>query len=694
MKAILAEKPSVAHELARIVGASEKKDGYWEGNSFLVTWAFGHLVGLAMPENYGVKGFSRESLPIIPAEFILTIRKVKAEKGYMDDPGSKKQLDIIREIFERCESIIVATDAGREGEVIFRYIYEYLDCQKPFERLWISSLTEKAIINGLENLKKGSDFDGLYHAGRERSQADWLIGINSTQALTISLGDGLYSLGRVQTPTLGLICKRYSENKKFEIKNYYQIGLEHQKEGISFKSVSGDKWEDKGKTESIIRSIEREGSVEIKEVRTKEGTLQAPLLYDLTGLQKEANRKLGFSAEKTLEIAQSLYEKKFITYPRTGSKYISEDVWPEIAGLVLALKVRSSCKDAVEKVKWERYNRHIVNDVKVTDHHGILVTENIPTQLEASENALYDMIALRFLESISPACYREITTVKLSVLHYDFGLKGIRVISPGWKSIGGNFEDEDEDSILDLPNLKEGADLRIERTVLLSKKTKPPALYTEAELLTAMENAGNAIDNQEERKALKSIGIGTPATRAAVIETLFGRGYIVRDKKSLVPTEKGLLVYNIVAEKTIANVGMTAQWELAFEKIQNNEMQARDFHQELEKFTKEITSELLEVPTSSMGHADLHCPKCGNKAFIREKVVKCSTEECGWFIFRNVCGVQLSYKDIESLLTTKRTPLIRKMISKNKNVFDAFIKLEADGSTSFEFEPKKKRKFR
>ncbi len=392
MKAIIAEKPSVAYELARIVGASDRKDGYCEGNGFLVTWAFGHLVGLAMPEEYGVKGFNKESLPILPEQFRLTNRKVKSSKGYIDDVGSKKQLEIIDKVFKKSDSIIVATDAGREGEVIFRYLYEYVKCSKPFERLWISSLTEKAIIAGLENLKKGTDFDGLYFAGRERSHADWLVGINATQALTIAMGEGLYSLGRVQTPTLALICKRYQENTLFEIKDYFQIEIEHRKEGITFKSMSIEKWEDQSKAEAAMRSIVREGKVEVTDVLKKSGSLQAPLLFDLTGLQKEANKKLGFSAEKTLEIAQRLYEKKFITYPRTGSKYIPEDVWSEIPDLILALTTRESFKEAIEKVKWERYNKHIVNDLKVTDHHGILITEHIPTMLDPHEDSLYDIV--------------------------------------------------------------------------------------------------------------------------------------------------------------------------------------------------------------------------------------------------------------------------------------------------------------
>lgn len=694
MKAIIAEKPSVASELARIVGAKEKKDGYFVGGGYMVTWAFGHLVGLAMPEDYGVKGFVKESLPIIPENFQLIGRRVKSGKGYIDDEGSKKQLKTIGYVFSQCDSIIVATDAGREGEVIFRYIYAYLKCTKPFERLWISSLTEKAIITGFENLKRGSDFDGLFNAGRARSQADWLIGINATQALTIAMGDGLFSLGRVQTPTLALICKRYLDNKAFEVKNYFQIELWHLKEGVSFKSVSVDRWEDQGKADAALRAIYRAGTAEVTGIEKKSSTLQAPLLFDLTGLQKEANKKLGYSAEKTLEIAQWLYEKKFITYPRTGSKYIPEDVWPEIPTLIQNLKARATCIDAVEKIKWERYNKHIVNDLKVTDHHGILITENIPSILGPHENALYDMIAYRFLESISPACYREITDIKLAVLHYEFALKSIHITSAGWKLVAGNFEEEGEHVIMDLPHLEKKMQLKIDTLKVLAKKTKPPALFTEADLLATMENVGNAVENKEERNALKSVGIGTPATRASVIETLFDRQYITRDKKTIVPTEKGLLVHQIVGDKMIADAVMTAQWEIAFEKIENNEMEASIFNAEVGTMVKEITMELLAVPAKSTANVDLLCPRCSQKAYLREKVVQCKDDDCGWILFRTVCGVHLSYKDIEVLLTKKRSPLIKNMVSQKGKHFDAYIMLAGDGSTAFEFEQKKKRKYR
>lgn len=694
MKAIIAEKPSVANELARIVGAREKREGYFEGGGFLVTWAFGHLVGLAMPEDYGIMGFNRESLPIIPAEFKLIGRKVKSGNGYVHDEGSRRQLEIIGSVFEKCDSIIVATDAGREGEVIFRFIYQYLNCNKPFERLWINSLTEKAIIQGFQNLKQGSEFDGLFNAGRERSECDWLVGINATQALTIAMGDGLFSLGRVQTPTLALICKRFLANKAFEVKNYFQLELSLIKEGISFRSQSEDKWEDREKAESIMRTLDRCGKAELKEVDKKSGTVQAPLLFDLTGLQKEANKKLGYSAERTLAIAQKLYEKKFITYPRTGSKYVPADIWPEIPALILALGSRTSCKEAVDHIKWERYNKHIVNDVKVTDHHGILITENIPTRLEGSEDALYDMIAKRLLESISPPCQREITDIRISALHYDFKLKAIRITSAGWKLINGNFEQEGEDLVTDFPDLQTGMQLNIEAVNVLEKKTKPPMLYTEADLLATMENVGSTVENEEERKILKNIGIGTPATRAAIIETLFDRGYILREKKSIVPTDKGILVYEIVGDKKIADAAMTAQWEIAFEKIENGEIDAELFHAEVELAVHEITNELLSVKRAPGDNTDLCCPKCKGMVILREKVVKCTDEACGWVLFRNICGVQLSYREIDALLVKGRTPLIKKMMGRNKKAFNAYILLDGSGSTSFEFEQQKKGKYK
>ncbi|ODS90525.1 DNA topoisomerase-3 [Sphingobacterium alimentarium] len=686
MKTIIAEKPIVAREIAGLVGASNKKDGYLTGNGYFVTWAFGHLIGLGMPEDYGVSGFDKASLPMLPNPFLLTVRKVKKDKGYTADTGALKQLKVIEQLFNRSNSIIVATDAGREGELIFRYIYEYLKCNKPFERLWISSLTEKAIKQGFDNLKDGKQFDGLYQAAQGRSRADWLVGINATQALSIAAGNGIYSLGRVQTPTLALICKRYLENKNFSVKKYWQIQLSHNKELIDFKSLSKTKWEDQKLADDTLKAIQRSKTATVTSVETKSITEQPPLLFDLTGLQKEANKKLNLSAEETLNIAQSLYERKFITYPRTGSKYIPEDMWAEIPNLVRALQDSETCKQAVGKLKWGRFNKRIVNDLRVTDHHGLLITDKIPSALNAKENSVYDMIAFRLLEALSQACIKEITDVGLQALHYDFTVKGCKVIEAGWRSIKGSFSDDNTEPVQDLPELKKGDELKIKEASVLEKKTKPPGLYTEAGLLSAMETAGKEIENEDERKVLQNIGIGTPATRSAIIETLFTRNYIQREKKSLIPTEKGLQVYELVKDRKIADVAMTAEWELALQKIENNEADAGAFQKEMETYASSITNELLQTSIAQNNLPKLVCPKCkSQQLIIRDKIVKCPDEVCNWVQFRNVCGVQIGLADIENLVNKKKTSLIKGMKSKAGKKFDAYIVLNEDCKTSFEF---------
>ncbi len=693
MKTIIAEKPSVAREIAGLVGASDKKDGYLTGNGYFVTWAFGHLIGLGMPEDYGISGFDKASLPILPNPFLLTVRKVKKDKGYTADTGAIKQLKVIEQLFNKSNSIIVATDAGREGELIFRYIYEYLKCNKPFERLWISSLTEKAIKQGFDNLKNGNEFDGLYQAAQGRSRADWLVGINATQALSIAAGNGIYSLGRVQTPTLALICKRYLDNKNFTVKKYWQIQLMHNKAQVDFKSISAIKWDEKQLADDTLKAIQRGATATVTSVEIKSVTEQPPLLFDLTGLQKEANKRLKLSAEATLNIAQSLYEKKFITYPRTGSKYIPEDMWAEIPNLVRALQNREDCKQALTKIKWGRFNKRIVNDLRVTDHHGLLITDKVPSVLNADENKIYNMIALRLLEAISQACGKEITDVSLQVLHYDFTAKGCKIQEAGWRSIKGSFTDDGEEPVQELPELHKGDELAIKEAAVLEKQTKPPVLYTEAGLLSAMETAGKEIENEEERKALKNIGIGTPATRAAIIETLFTRNYIVRDKRSLIPTEKGLQVYELVKERKIADVAMTAEWELALQKIENNEADAGTFQKEMETYAKSITDELLQTSIANTNQPKLNCPRCKNQQLIiRDKIVKCPDEACNWVQFRTVCGVQVSIENVTSLVNKGKTSLIKGMTSKAGKKFDAYIILKENAESSFEFEKNKSSK--
>jgi DNA topoisomerase-3 len=522
------------------------------------------------------------------------------------------------------------------------------------------------------------------------------VGINASQALSIAAGNGVYSLGRVQTPTLALICKRYLENRNFAVQKYWQIQLSHTKEFTDFESLSKNKWEDKKLAEDTLKSIGRnENTAMVTSAENKNVTEQPPLLFDLTGLQKEANKKLGLTAEETMNIAQSLYEKKFITYPRTGSKYIPEDMWAEIPNLIRAMQDMEAFKQAVTKVKWGAFNKRIVNDLRVTDHHGLLITDRIPSALQAKENAVYNMIAFRLLEAISHACTKEITDITLQALHYDFVVKGCKILEPGWRSIKGSFSDDDAEPVQELPKLKKGDELKIKHASVLERKTKPPVLYTEAGLLSVMETAGKEIENEQERKALKSIGIGTPATRAAIIETLFTRNYIQRELKSLIPTAKGLQVYELVKEKKIADVAMTAEWELALQKIENNEGDIGTFQKEMEDYAVSITNELLQTSIAQENLPILECPKCHRQQLIiRDKIVKCPDEVCSWLQFRNVCGVQVCITDIESLVSKRRTSLIKGMKSKAGKKFDAYIILNDKAASSFEFEksklPKKK----
>jgi DNA topoisomerase-3 len=704
MKVIIAEKPSVAREIAQLLNANERKDGYLEGNGYCVTWALGHLVSLGMPEDYGIRGFDKASLPIFPDPFHLIPRPIKKQnqKGYQSDPSALKQLKIIENIINRCDSIIVATDAGREGELIFRYIYAYLKCTKPFERLWISSLTEKAIKDGFKKLQPGSTFEGLYQAAKARSEADWLVGINATQALSIAANQDVYSLGRVQTPTLALICKRFEDHQNFKQKKYFQIELKHRKEYLDFTSQSTEQWEDKKQAEQILRSIEREGMATVDNVSIQTVKETAPLLFDLTELQKEANRKLGLSADEVLQTAQSLYEKRFITYPRTGSKYIPEDLWAEIPELVRILNTTDQFKPAISTLKFGNFNKRIVNDLKVTDHHGLLVITKIPSALTATEKAIYDMIALRLLESLSEHCSKKISHITIKVHHYEFSIKGSKILTKGWRAIKGILSDHNdnnknndstsnnhnvEETLIDLPEMKIGDELKISQADLKEKTTQPPKLYSEADLLSAMENAGRSIEDKEAQEAISNIGIGTPATRASIIETLLSRNYIIRKGKALIPTEKGLKVYDLVKEQKIANVQMTAEWEMALDKIEKGELSSKQFITDIKDYTTEITKELLSLSIAQENTPELKCPKCQQQnLIIKDKIIKCPDDQCNWMQFRNVCGVQLSIQEIIALINNNRTPLIKNMKAKNGKKFNAFIVLKDDHGTAFKFE--------
>ena len=567
-------------------------------------------------------------------------------------------------------------------------IYQHLNCHKPFDRLWISSLTDKAIREGFAHLKEGSAYDNLYHSAKARSEADWLVGINASRALSTARRGG-YSLGRVQTPTLAMVCRRYIENRDFSSVPYWKLSIAAEKEGISLKAVSGSAFENEADAQSALALLREQSRLQVTSVARKVTHTSPPLLFDLTSLQKEANKKHGFSADKTLSIAQSLYEKKITTYPRTGSRYISEDVFEEVP--VLLRKMGSALSASL--------NRHSVENGKVTDHHAIIPTGETPSGLSADETTIYQMVVYRFIEAFSPDSEEERMQVELTDGTNTFIWKASRSISPGWKAmqkdtdtnIDKDKEDEDEQILSSLPDLSEGEVLPLLNAEITEHKTKPKPLYTEATLLSAMENAGKEVEDAESKKAMAECGIGTPATRANIIETLILRDYIRREKKAVVPTEKGLAVYDIVKDKRIANAEMTGSWEQALAAIEAEQMQPEKFAQGINSYVETICKELLALaPQVQKSYPTYHCPKCGNESVgIYAKVAKCRHEGCDFHIFREVCGSFLTEDNIRDLITNHRTPFLKGLTSKAGKKFNARLVLNEDYTTSFEFESKK-----
>lgn len=693
MKVCIAEKPSVAKSIAAILGASSRKDGYFEGGGYAVTWAFGHLVGLAMPEAYGITGFKRENLPILPKEFLLVPRQIKEGKEYKPDPGVMKQLNIIKDLFSRASEIIVCCDAGREGELIHRYIYNYLGCKVPCRRLWISSLTDRAIRDGFQTLRPGSDYDNLFLSAQARSRADYVVGLNASQALSITARSGIWSLGRVQTPTLAMICSRYMENKDFTPQTYFRLKAHTAKDAVAFGTLSKSKYDKRQSADEAATAIREAGTLRVTGVERKEVRQEPPLLYELTSLQKDANKQHGFSADKTLSIAQELYEQRVLSYPRTGSRYISQDVFEEIPHLVAMLRSHPLFGRYIDKRFDTTLNSRPVDDTKVTDHHALIITEDPASGLSEEQQIIYNMVAGRMLEAFGERCIKENTTVSLEAGGVHFVARGSITLHPGWREVfGANQEETDGEELTVLPDLTEGDTLTLRDLEIQEKQTKPKPLHTEATLLASMESAGKECQNEEEREAMKEGGIGTPATRAAIIETLFAREYIRRENKLLVPTNKGLTVYLAVRDKKIADVAMTGSWELALSKIGTGEMDAATFHRSIEVYASQITTELLEMPFERKDERqNCPCPKCGNgNVVFYPKVAKCNNENCGLTVFRSIAKKELSDSQVTTLLMNGKTGIIKGFVSsKTGSTFDAAVAFDADYKTIFEFTPKK-----
>lgn len=679
----------MAEAIARVVGARRKRHGYYESDEYCVTWALGHLVSLAMPSAYGYPRLTAEDLSLIPDPFKLVIRQQKTPKGLTTDPTAVRQLRIIEELFSRSRSIIAATDSGREGELIFRWIYAYLGCMKPFQRLWISSLTDDAIREGMAHLREGRDFDALYEAADCRAKADWLVGINASQALAHASGLGNNSLGRVQTPTLAMICARYRENREFMPSVYWQLALTLRK-GDALRQFRLVERIGRQKTaEELYERIAAYGRARITAVEHRKSYQAPPLLYDLTALQKACNVRLDFSAEQTLAAAQSLYEKRLITYPRTGSRYIPEDVMATIPALLERIFRQEAFAGKREHIDPEHLSRRSVDGAKVSDHHALLPTGQPPSDiLTEAEQQVYEQIVLRTLEAFAPRCEKEVSLVEATVDDRVFRSRVLRIVHPGWRAVCSREEDREEGETNDtavVAEFMQSEEAAIDGLSMGKGHTAPKPLYTEATLLTAMETAGRDTTDSAKRKTTGTPGLGTPATRAAIISTLLKREYIERSGKSLIPTERGLYLYDAVRDLQIADVALTEGWEKALAQIERREATVEGFMQSIAIFTRQVTEEVAGLQFAPMA-STLVCPKCGEgRMILRRRVVKCSNERCGLVVFREVAGKVLTDTQIEQLITERTTDVIRGFRNKAGRKFDAALRLGEDGQPKFVF---------
>lgn len=655
----------------------------------MVTWALGHLVSLATPDTYGYTKTAAEDLPMLPDPFRLVSRQMRTDRGMVTDIAASKQLKVIESVFNRCDSIIVATDAGREGELIFRWIYDFLGCTKPFRRLWISSLTDEAIRKGLEELKDGSEYDSLYAAADSRAKADWLVGMNASRALAIVSGSSNNSIGRVQTPTLAMICSRYRENRSFVSTPYWQLhvtlngGTSHRR---FFHPATFD---DRQKAEGAYRSLSPDSSATVTKVERRKTLQQPPLLYDLTALQKDSNVHLDLPAAKTLDIAQSLYEKKLISYPRTGSRYIPHDVMACVPGLLERIMAMPAFATSAGILDFARLNTRSVDDSKVTDHHALITTGITPEGLSEAEEAVYTLIAGRMLEAFSPCCEKELILMECRLDNMDFRSKSSLVVSPGWRGIFCRKEDRQDDE----PETDEGTAVFAEGDTvpvsgfgLAQKKTVPRPLYTEATLLAAMETCGREIADEQAREAVKELGIGTPATRAAIITTLFKRDYIARSGKSIVPTEKGLHIYDAVKDMLVADVSLTGSWEKTLLQIERHTLGPDTFMASITDYTRKATREILNLSLPAVAARTFTCPKCKTgHIIVREKSARCDNKGCGLTVYRRFLNKELTDQHLEQLFSSGSTRLIKGFKGKKGVAFDASVTFDAGFTLTLSF---------
>jgi len=687
MKVVIAEKPSMGKDIARVLGADKQCNGYCEGNGWQVTWAAGHFVEIHDPQTEGK--WMETPLPVY-GEFILREKE-----------NAARQLNVIKTLFANADIIVNAGDAGREGELIQRYIMRYLNIHKPVKRLWISSLTDEAIREGFAHLRDGKEYDTLYDAARARSEADYRVGINATRALTLAVNNKeVFTLGRVQTPTMAMICKRYLDNKNFVPVPFWSIIVKTEKDNIQFFCKPKDTYNIKADAEADFAKIGK-NELHVQSVETKERQEKPPLLYDLTALQKAANQKMGMTPNDVLEIAQSLYENKYLSYPRTGSRYIPDDVYGNIPKLISACKKISN-----DSINVSYYNdnttlsKGCVNASKVTDHHALLPTEVVPDldTLTKPERTIYLMVVTRMYEAFHANCVKDVTAVRLTAGGVELFAKGTVTKAAGWREVAGQSANNEEDTPdkekeneLPLPALKSGDVLPNLGVMVKEDKTKPLPLLTDATLLAQMETAGKDIEDEEAREAMKDAGLGTPATRDSIIKGIIDRGYVVREKKKLLPTNKGLATYEIIKDKLIASPAMTGEWEKKMSQIQNGTLKVDIFLKDIREYTEKITAELQSVNANIKNQNEVKnennpiCPKCKTRHVrIFEKGIGC-TRECGFIVWRLVAGKTLTDKQLLTLAEKGITGELKGFMSKAGKEFSAKLKLNDDFKAIFEF---------
>lgn len=752
MKLCIAEKPSVAREIAHVIGAKNRKDGYLEGNGYCVTWTFGHFCQLRDPEDYNPawKKWSLADLPMLPDTFDVKL---------MADSGVRQQFAVIQKLLAEADEVINCGDAGQEGEVIQRWVLRAARYRGPVKRLWISSLTEDAIRQGFQKLRDAKEFDMLYEAGKSRAVGDWLLGLNATRLFTLRYAPPgqVLSIGRVQTPTLAMVVQRWHEIRNFKSEPFWELKTTYRE--IVFSSAKG-RFEKEDEAQAALQQVLNTELV-ITGVETKRATEAPPRLYDLTSLQVESNQRLNLSADDALKVIQSLYEKKLVTYPRVDTTFLPDDVYPQIPDILRGLRGPYGALAAALLQEPIRKSSRVFNNNKVTDHHAIIPTGASANGLSSAEAGIFDLVARRFLAAFSPDCIVSNTTVLAEAGGHPFVVRGRQVLEPGWRVVYGGEADAppeaakkrkpakkapaegeegaeaEEEALTVLPIFQQG-ERGPHQPVLLKRQTQPPKDYTEATLLRAMETAGKLVDDEDLKLALKENGIGRPSTRAAIIETLFKRNYIRRERKRLLPTDTGVALISLIHNPTLKSAELTGQWERKLRQIEAGSLASDVFVGELRGLVNELVRQVVydnrpaarpfipPLPTTvknpgpnrapapaaappapvavaekpkrtprakaasaeaPAGAPDVlgRCPICKHESIIRGKTAwGCNRfrEGCTWKLPFESRGKKLTDSTLKTLLTKGQTPALKGFVGQTGEKFDARLVLKEDGSVA------------